>query len=398
MAKEKKEEEFKQKPSKTENKKEKKKSKEKDQNKDKPKKKSILNSSISFSKKISVLDVVLSIRHLSIMLKSSMPLSEALVVLEEQTNNEKLSVIYGEINADVQAGMSMSESMRKYPNAFTHVMVSVINVGEQGGTLEKNLIFLADFLKENYELSRKVKGALVYPMVVFGLTAVEMLGVVFFIFPQLESLFESFEDPPVMTRIVLELTQFLQDYWPALLVGGIVVFVLMKQFLKTKIGKRFKDNVALKFPVFKELNRKHILTNFSRTLGILLESSIPITESIKISAGTLENHIYREAVEDVYKRVTEGQNLAQALKAHPNEFPPTYVKMIQVGEDTGTLEDNLEYLHDFYAEEVVEMSNNLATLLEPVLLVFIGLMIGLLAIMIIGPIFQMTGSIDGGNL
>jgi type IV pilus assembly protein PilC len=359
----------------------------------KKKKKSFLNVDIGG---VPVLDVVLSIRHLSIMLKSSMPLADAIEVLTIQTNNEKLKSTYAEIHSDVVSGQNLADAMRKYPKIFNHVTVSVIDVGEQGGTLESNLIFLADFLKQNYELNRKVKGALVYPMIVFGLTAVEMLGVMFFIIPQLDSLFKSFDNIPAFTRFIMDLSFFIRENWMLCIAITIVVAGAMTSFLKTKMGKKTKDQFALNFPIIKTLNQKHILTNYSRTLAILLESSIPITECLKISAETVENYIFRRAAEDVHRKVSEGTNLATAMRDNPKEFPATFMKMVEVGEETGTLEENLMYLHDFYAEEVTEMSNNLATLLEPILLVFIGIMIGLLAITIISPIYQLTSSINGG--
>lgn len=360
------------------------------------KKESILNRSFSLSNKVPVLDVVLSIRHLSIMLKSSMPLSDALRTLTTQAENPKLQKIYGEIVEDVEQGMPMAESMKKHPNAFTHIMSSVVSVGEQGGTLETNLIFLADFLKQNYELNRKVKGALTYPFIIFVMTTFEMLGVIFFIIPKLDDLFSSFENIPPLTAAVIGVTRFVRTNWYFILGAMIAAFIAVKIFLRTESGKKTKDLLALKFPIIKNLKQKHILTNFSRTLAILLESSIPISESLKIASGTVDNYVYQKAVMDIQAQVSEGINLANAMKKHSKLFPSTFTKMIEVGEETGSLEENLLYLHDFYAEEVKEMSNNLATLIEPLLLILIGLMLGVLALTIVAPIYQLTGSINAG--
>jgi type IV pilus assembly protein PilC len=368
----------------------------KDEKKEVKKKKggSLLTQDISFSNKVPVLDVVLSIRHLSIMIKSSMSLSEALVVLSEQTENPKLQDIYAKVNLDVQAGMPMAESMRKHPKAFSHIMVSIIEVGERGGTLETNLLFLADFLKKDYELNRKVKGALVYPVIVFGITVVEMLGVVFFLLPKLDSLFSAFDDIPAFTQFILNVTGWVRTRWYIVVALLGVLFAAFKVFMGTPTGKRVGDTLTLKFPVMKDLKKKQILANFSRTIAILLESSIPISESIQISANTVDNYVYQQAVLEIHKKVSSGVNLADAMSNYDHLFPATFIKMIQIGEETGTLEENLLYLHEFYAEEVTEMSNNLASLIEPILLVFIGLMIGLLAFTIVGPIYQLTGSIN----
>lgn len=344
--------------------------------------------------RVNQLDVALSIRHISIMLKSGMALSEALGVVALQTSNPKLKRAYEAVLTDVQGGMTVAEAMKKHPKVFSHVITSVISVGEEGGTLEKNLIFLSDFLKKNHDLNKKVKGALVYPVIVFAITVIEMIGVLFFILPKLEDVFVSFEGIPPFTLFILNLSRFMRENIIFIIAGIVAVVVLFILFLRTKPGIIFKDNVMLKFPIIKELNKKHILTNFSRTLGILMGSGIPISSALEIAARTVENTIYTKILVEIHESVKAGNNLAASLTKYATYFPPTYTKMIEIGEETGTLEENLNFLYDFYAEEVTDMSNNLATLLEPLLLVFIGAMIGLLAIMIIGPIYQLTGSIN----
>lgn len=344
--------------------------------------------------RVNQLDVALSIRHISIMLKSGMSLSEALGVVALQTTNPKLKKAYEYVLSDVQGGMTVAEAMKKHPKVFSHVITSVISVGEEGGTLEKNLIFLSDFLKKNHDLNKKVRGALVYPVIVFVITIVEMVGVMFFILPKLEDVFSSFEGIPPFTLFVLNLSRFMRENIIFIILGMIIIVVLVVLFFRTKAGIKFKDNLMLKFPVIKELNKKHILTNFSRTLGILMGSGIPISTALEISSRTVENSIYTKILFEIHESVKSGNNLSTSLSKYPLYFPPTYTKMIEIGEETGTLEDNLNFLYDFYAEEVTDMSNNLATLLEPLLLVFIGVMIGMLALMIVGPIYQLTGSIN----
>ncbi|MCA9382922.1 type II secretion system F family protein [Candidatus Dojkabacteria bacterium] len=362
--------------------------------KKKKKKQSIFNKSLSFGSGVSQLDVALAIRHLSIMLKSALALSDALTSLQAQTTNKKLAEIWGEIHDDVESGKTMADSMKKYKQVFSDIIISVISIGEQGGTLEKNLIFLSDFLKKNYELNRKVKGALVYPVVVMLLTFGEMSGVVFFILPSLGALIEQFETTPAMTLFILHLADFLREN---ILYVGLVTIILgifARFYFRTKMGIRIKAIAALKFPIVKKLSEGQTLANFSRTLGILLESGIPIAEALSITSNTTTNVIYREKLIKVAKDVSDGKTVAESLSQYKKFFPETYTRIIEVGEQTGTLEENLLYLYDFYAEDVEEISNNLATLLEPILLVFIGIMIALLALTVIGPIYQLTGSIS----
>ncbi|MFQ5492691.1 MAG: type II secretion system F family protein [Candidatus Dojkabacteria bacterium] len=343
--------------------------------------------------KVSPLDIALSIRHLSIMLKTGLAIEDAIQVLSEQTADDKLREIYTKMLKDVRSGMTMAESMQEHKKVFSKIIISIINVGEQGATLEKNLLFLADYLKKNYELQRKVKGALVYPIIVFGITVIEMLGVIFFILPKLESLFSAFENTSTFTITILGIAAFIRTNGLLLVIILITLGFTFSRFLGTKPGKRFSDWFQLKVPVLKKLNKNNIITSFSRTLGILLESGIPIEEAMKIASGTMGNGIYEKVLIKAYKNLKKGKDLADSLSKHPSLFPPTYVKMIEIGEQTGSLEDNLNYLYEFYAEEVQDMSNNLTTLLEPLLLIFIGIMIGLLALTIIAPIYQLTGTI-----
>ncbi len=344
--------------------------------------------------RVKMLDIVLAIRQLSVMLKSSLAIEDVLKSLYQQTQNPKLKEAFGYVLTDVQSGMSLSESFAKYKKVFPGIISSIVNAGEQGGTLEKNLFYLADYLKKDYELKKKVKGALFYPMMVFGLTIFEAMGVVFFILPRLESLFTSFKNVPAFTLGMISTAKMLRDNKLTIGLGLLVFVVGFSYFMKTPPGRKFKDRLVLGVPIIKKLTKHSILANFSRTLGILLESGIPLIKALQITETTIENHIYAKIVAGVREKVQAGMGLAEALSANPTYFPSTFTKMIEVGEQTSSLEENLLYLHEFYAEDVEDMSNNLTTLLEPLLLVFIGLMIGGLAISIIGPIYQLTSSIN----
>lgn len=344
--------------------------------------------------KVSQVDLALSIRHLAVMLESGLSLEDTLEVLVQQSPDPKLREAYTDILKEVRSGKTTSSAMRKYPRIFSEVIISIVEVGEQGGTLEKNLNFLAVFLKKNYELLRKVKGAMVYPVIILLLTTFEMLGVIYFILPKMEGLFNSFDDPPALTMFVLGASQFMRENILYIVVAIIVFSAVIMKFFKTKTGQDFKDKSLLHIPVIKELVIKNILATFSRTLGILLESGIPLADALKITATTTSNVVYAKIFKELQQDVQRGKNIAEVLNRYPKEFPPLYVKMISVGEKTATLEDNLLYLYDFYAEEVEEMTSNMSTIIEPLLLIFIGLMVAVLAISIVGPIYQLTGNIN----
>jgi len=193
--------------------------------------------------KVSPLDIALSIRHLSIMLRTGLAIEDALKVMADQANDEKLKEAYEEILLDVRSGMTLADGMRKHEDVFSPIIISIINIGEQGATLEKNLLFLADYLKKNYELQRKVKGALVYPMIVLGITVLEMTGVIFFILPQLETLFSAFENKDPFTVFVLNFANFIRTNGIFIAIGLVIVFLIIMRLLRTQRGKMFKDTV-----------------------------------------------------------------------------------------------------------------------------------------------------------
>lgn len=360
----------------------------------KTKKSGIFSFLTSYQGSVPILDVIFSLRHLTTMLNSSLALEDALKTIYKQTDNPKLKEVYELILNDIQNGQNLSDSMAEHPKVFPSVAISVVKAGELGGTLEKNLKYLDEYLKKDYELKRKIKGALFYPIVVIGITMIEMIGVVFFILPQLNQLFSSFKNIPPLTRTILDIAQFINDYkfYIASIIALVIIFIYF--FLQTKSGIIFKDKLLLNFPIIKNITKYGLLANFSRTLGILLESSIPISKALEITASSIENTQYKQVLYEIKEKVKGGKTVASCMQDYPKLFPGTFVKMIEVGEETGTLEENLLYLHQFYSDDVQDMSNNLTTLIEPILLVFIGMMIGLLAMSIVFPIYQLSSSIN----
>lgn len=345
--------------------------------------------------KVSPLKIAFAFRHLGIMLKSGLALEAAVTILAQQIDDARLKEIFSEMLVDIGEGTSIADSMRKHKNVFSNLVISLISAGEQGGTLNENLFLLADYLKKAHELQQKVKGAMVYPLIVLGMTSFEILGVVYFLLPKLDSMFSAFGNIPEFTQIVLNVAAFIRDNTVMLLIVIIALGISGYYFTsKTKAGKKFKDILSLNFPVFKNLNKNNILATFSQTFSILLDNAIPINDALQIASETNDNTVYIEALEDIKNQMMNGQSLAQAMEKYPKLFPFTYVKMVEIGEETSSLAETLKYVNEFYAEEADEISNNLATLLEPILLIFIGVMIGGLAMIIIGPIYQLMSTLN----
>ena len=345
---------------------------------------------------VSLLKIAFAFRHLGIMLKSGLALEAAVKILAEQIDDDRLKDIFGEMMADLNNGITIADSMRKHKDVFSNLVIALISAGEQGGTLNENLFTLAEYLKKANELQQKIKGAMVYPMIVLGMTSFEMLGVVYFLLPQLEGMFSTFGEVPDFTKAVLAIAQFIRDNTIALIIGITIGSIALWYFLnKTRPGKKTKDFLALNFPVFNQLTKNNTLATFSQTFALLLENGIPINEALKIASETNDNTIYIEALQKVEANMMSGQSLSTSMTMYPKLFPYTYVKMVEIGEQTSSLTDTLTYIAEFYEEEAGEIANNLATLLEPILLIFIGVMIGGLAMIIIGPIYQMMSTING---
>jgi type IV pilus assembly protein PilC len=344
--------------------------------------------------KVSIPQLLISIKSMSALLKAGIAISETVETLSDQSSDENLNKIYERINTEIKSGSTLAEAMALFPKVFSETIVSVVRAGEQGGSLEKNLIFIADTIKKEYELKGKLKGAIIYPVIIIGLTIVEFVGMIFIILPKLEDLFSSFPNIPPFTMFVMNMANFIRTNWLPIL--GVLIFIgiLIFIFLKTKTGKRFTSWLALNFPILKKLFISNILSSFSRTLSVLLMSGIPLSKSLEITVSTTGNYIYSKILKEVQANVQKGQNLSTSFAEHEDYFGKSFIKMVSVGESSGTLEESLMYLHEFYSDDVEEMSSNIVTFVEPLLLIFVGLIIGLLGATILLPMYQLMGSIN----
>jgi type IV pilus assembly protein PilC len=344
--------------------------------------------------KVPEISIAMSIRHMSVMLRSGISLANTVKIMSEQSENPVLRKVFAAIALTIQKGVSLAESMRRFPKVFSSIIVSIIEVGEQGGGLDQNLLFLSDYLKKKHDLNKKISGALLYPMIVLMLTAVEMSGVIFFVLPKLETLFLTFKNIPRYTVLIMQGTRFIRLNWYYLLAGLLILIGILYMYFKTKNGKKVLSRVSLAFPIVNKIVKLQILTSVARTIGVLMSNGIPLVRAIRITAETTTNWVYHEVLTKVAIEVENGTSLATALSKHKKLFPETFVKLIELGESSGTLEENLRYLYGFYSEDLQELTTNMASLIEPLLLILIGAMIGMLAIIIVGPIYSLTAAIN----
>lgn len=355
-------------------------------------KKSVLEANVSI-KGVSLADKALFAKHLAVMLRSGMTIIEALGIAKDSTQG-KFRKIIGKIELSIKAGHSLSDAMAMYPKVFSELFINVTKAGETSGTLVENLENIADGLKKEKELIDKIKGALLYPIIVLVATLILGVVIVFLVLPKITPLFEGLNvELPITTRFLIGLSNIVQESG-MLLLGGMVLFIVAFSWIvKQKFSRPVTHKIILKTPVLGKLVSNTNLSRFSRTLGMLLRSGVNIDEALEITKATMGNYYYHKALDDVSKRVGKGVRLAEGLEGSPDLFPQLLTRMIHVGEESGQFEDTLFYLADYYEEEVDTSTKSLSTALEPILLIFIGSVVGFLALSIITPIYDITGNI-----
>lgn len=343
---------------------------------------------------ISIGERVFLARHLAVMTKSGLPLTEALSVLKNQSRSKNLARMLGTVIQDIENGQLLSESLSKFPKAFDNLFINIVKVGETSGTLSENLLYIAGELKKSQELNKKVKSALVYPLIILVSTLGIGAFLVFVILPKIIPIFKSLQVKlPLATIILIAVSNFLIKYFIYIIIIFVLLIILIRIILNFKIVKYYFNLFLLKLPIIQHIIRGINLIYFSRTLGILLKSGLQIVDALEVTASTLPSPVFQEKIKIASNAITRGQQISVFLKSEPAIFPALVANMIEVGEKTGKLEENALYLAEFYEGEVDDVLNNLSNILEPVLMVFMGLIVGFIAIAIISPIYQITQSI-----
>lgn len=334
-------------------------------------------------------------KHLDTMIRSGIPIDEALETLEDQVNSKSFKKVIKKIISDVKNGQSLTKSFKKHPVVFDDFYVSLIEVGEESGTLEDNLGFLSKQLAKDYSLRKKIIGALFYPALVMGATAGLGIFVSIIILPQLVKFFKSFNvDLPPATKALLFIAETFQNYGFAilfLLVAFLVAFFIFTQMKKTKA---IWHAIVIRIPLFGKLLSYGQISRFARNFGTLIQSGVPVTRSLEITANTLSNLKFKNDLFEILSQLNKGKKIGSSMENKKYfEFPSIVTKMISVGEKSGKLDESLIYLGTFYEDEIDDISKNLTTIIEPVLLIVIAIVVGFVALAIISPIYELTGSI-----
>lgn len=349
-----------------------------------------------YSMRFSSRDQVLFAKRLSFLVSASVPLLESMYVLKEQATSGRMVRLYDALITDVAAGQTLSSSLKKFTRAFGHFAVNIIRVGEMSGVLAQNLIYLADELKKRHELRRKIQGALIYPIIV-SVATIGVAGILtVYIFPKIMPIFISLHvELPITTRALLWLSLFLQNNG-LYVIGCIVAFCIGwgVALRALPLFKYWVDRTLLHIPITGSIARAYNMTTICRTLGLMLKSGIVLSEAVIIVGETMENTHYRKLLAQVALEVQTGKRLSTLLEKHKRYFPPMMTHLVAIGERTGNLSGSLMYLADLYDGELDDMTKNLSNSIEPILMVVMGLVVGLVAVSVIAPIYQVTQSLQ----
>jgi len=359
----------------------------------KPKPKDIFENVAFMQPKVTNKDLVIFTRQFSTMIDAGLPLVQGLNILAEQADNPKFRSILKQITKDVEGGSTLAEAMKKHPKVFNELFVNLIAAGEVGGILDTILQRLATFIEKAAELKSKIKGALTYPIVVVCIAFIVIAVILIFVIPVFQDMFASFGSAlPAPTQIVVNMSDFMKGNIHWVILGIAALAFAFKQYRNTKGGRKTTDNIALKLPIFGDLLKKTAVARFTRTLGTMLSSGVPILDSLEIVAKTAGNVVIEEIIYEVRGSIAEGQTIAEPLSEN-DIFPGMVIQMISVGEATGALDTMLEKIADFYDKEVDAAVDALTAMLEPLLMLFLGGAIGGLVVAMYLPIFSMAGAV-----
>jgi type IV pilus assembly protein PilC len=348
---------------------------------------------LSFGSGISTRDIVIFTRQFATMINAGLPLVQSLDILAEQTENESLRKVIQEVLYDVESGHTLADSMRKHPRVFTDLYVNMVAAGEAGGILDTILLRLATFLEKNDALIRKIKGAMIYPAVIFSVAIIAVVVLLIFVIPVFQNMFDGAGiQLPGPTRMVIWMSDSLQAYWWALAGGTLVLGFLLRQLYRTDGGELAIDGLLLRFPILGDLLRKSAVARFTRTLGTLVSSGVSILEGLEITAKTSGNRVIHDAVMGSRASIAGGETIAGPLK-DSGVFPPMVVQMINVGEQTGGLDEMLTKIADFYDDEVDTAVEALLSAMEPVMIVVLGVIVGGMIVAMYLPIFDMINAV-----
>ena len=345
--------------------------------------------------RVKLTDLAIFARQFSTMLDAGVSLIRCLDVLQAQTNNARLRKILMDLSARVESGESLSRSMARHPKAFSQLIIGLIRAGEVGGVLEESLQRIAAFLEKDVQLRRKIRTALTYPVIVLLVAIGIVIFLVSWLVPQFAQLFKELgiEELPAPTQFLVDLSALFTQRWYVVIIAVVAILIAYKLFVSTRVGRRVADRVKLRIPVFGPLHHKIVMARFSRTMGTLLASGVPILQAMETVAGVVGNSVVSDAVIESRARIREGEKIADPLQ-RSKMFPPMVVHMVSVGEESGSLDHMLNKIADFYENEVEMTIASLTAAIEPVMIVLLGFIVGFIVISMFLPMIEVISNLS----
>ena len=346
---------------------------------------------IKFFGKVAAKDLVAFSRQLALMFKAKISLTQSLQTLAEQTKNQDFREKILSISEDIEGGTPFSRALERFPEIFSSFFVSMVKSGEASGTLSESLTYLADHLEREYQLFSKLKGAMIYPALIFIVSVAVLLLMMFFVIPNLSKvLIETGAELPLVTKIVIGLSNFLRHWgWAVLLLLAMSLFFVLRYF-KTPTGRDFRDRALLKIPLIKTFLKMIYISRFAENLSTLIAGGLPITQALEITGDIVGSSIYRARIAEIKEEVRQGKKMSSILAKYPEEFPPLLTQMVVIGEKTGTLDQSLMNVVDFYRKEVERSMAGLLSLMEPLLIIFLGGTVAALMGSVMLPLYKLT--------
>lgn len=358
-------------------------------------KESFLNK-LTSGHKVKLKELVVFTRQLSTMISAGVPLARSLATLQDQAEKKYFKEVIGNIAKDIESGIPLADAFAKYPNVFSAVYVNMVKAGEAGGILDEILKRLASQVEQDASIRKKIKSAMTYPMVILSITIAAFFGIMFFIIPKIGKILTDLggEDAklPVYTQVLLDISAFMRSNFIFLAVIFIIAIYLLRRYIKTERGRYQLHVILLKIPVLKTVITKVAIARFSRTFASLMSSGVGVLDALEVTGGAMGNKVIENELKEAAKAVKNGKQLSEPL-GKSKHFPPIVGQMLAVGEETGQIDTILVKVADFYEEEVSVMIDGLSSIIEPLMIIVLGSIVGVIAASVMGPIASLSKSV-----